>query len=106
MYMLRFVFRKSAFLDGGLRAFFGVLYASLIGFYVKFCFDYPYDCTQDFRYIVPVAVIGALFLGLGLTDRPGACIPGRDAGAACGIVCALCHGCPFRYCFGPFIRFL
>lgn len=76
VYMLRFVFRKSAFLDGGLRAFFGVLYASLIGFYVKFCFDYPYDCTQDFRYIVPVAVIGALFLGLGLTDRPGAVSPG------------------------------
>ena len=56
--LLRYVFAKNGFLCGGLRAFFGVLVASMLGMYIKFCFDYPYNCTQDFRYVVPLAVVG------------------------------------------------
>jgi len=67
--LLRYVFAKNGFLCGGLRAFFGVLVASMLGMYIKFCFDYPYNCTQDFRYVVPLAVIGALFLGMRLSEN-------------------------------------
>ena len=66
--LLRYVFAKSRFLCGGLRAFFGVLIASMLGMYFKFCFDYPYNCTQDFRYVVPLAVVGAVFLGMRLSE--------------------------------------
>ena len=67
--LLRYVFAKNGFLCGGLRAFFGVLVASMLGMYIKFCFDYPYNCTQDFRYVVPLAVVGALFLGMRLSEN-------------------------------------
>lgn len=67
--LLRYVFAKNSFLCGGLRAFFGVLVASMLGMYIKFCFDYPYNCTQDFRYVVPLAVVGALFLGMRLSEN-------------------------------------
>ncbi len=32
--------------------------------YYKFCFEYPYICTMNFRYIVPCLFVGALFIGL------------------------------------------
>ena len=31
--------------------------------YVKFCFDYPFTCTQNFRYCVPLMLVGATFTG-------------------------------------------
>ncbi|MBR2152036.1 MAG: hypothetical protein IJ944_01960 [Clostridia bacterium] len=31
--------------------------------YVKFCFDYPFTCTQNFRYCVPLLLVGATFTG-------------------------------------------
>lgn len=40
----------------------------MLGMYFKFCFDYPYNCTQDFRYVVPLAVVGAVFLGMRLSE--------------------------------------
>lgn len=32
--------------------------------YVKFCFDYPFTCTQNFRYCVPLLLVGATFTGI------------------------------------------
>ncbi len=37
--------------------------------YIKFCFDYAFFCTMDFRYIALTVVFGALYLGLMLKDR-------------------------------------
>ena len=31
--------------------------------YVKFCFDFPFTCTQNFRYCVPVLLVGTTFTG-------------------------------------------
>ena len=31
--------------------------------YVKFCFEYPFTCTQNFRYCVPLLLVGATFMG-------------------------------------------
>jgi hypothetical protein len=38
----------------------------LIGSYVKFCFEFPFYCTMDFRYIAALAVISPLFVFLAL----------------------------------------
>lgn len=46
----------------------GLLWAVLLISYVKFCFQYPSICTQDFRYIVPTLLVGGAFIGA-LTDR-------------------------------------
>lgn len=45
-----------------------ILWLIQIGFFILFNWQYPYGCTMDFRYIVPTAVIGAIYLGL-MLDR-------------------------------------
>lgn len=55
--------------DRILKAFFGILYVVIFGSYIKFCFDYPHICTQDFRYIVPTLVIGAITIGYVLNEK-------------------------------------
>lgn len=34
----------------------------LMGSYINFNIQYPFGCTMDFRYVVPTALIGAVFL--------------------------------------------
>ena len=34
----------------------------LMGSYIHFNIQYPFGCTMDFRYVVPAALIGAVFL--------------------------------------------
>ena len=69
--IIYFVVKRSEIISAPFRAFFGVLYATIMLSFVKFSFDYPHDCTMDFRYIVPTVVIGALFLGLAMTNYKG-----------------------------------
>ncbi len=40
-----------------------VCFVVLLFSYILFCFSYPFTCTMDFRYIVPVVPIAAVFLG-------------------------------------------
>ena len=47
-----------------IRFGFLILWLIQIGFFILFNVQYPYGCTMDFRYIVPTAVIGAIYLGL------------------------------------------
>lgn len=51
-----------------LNWFLGIAWAALMAGYIKFCFDFPNICTQDFRYIVPTLLIGTVFIGQAL-DR-------------------------------------
>ena len=44
--------------------FLTAFYCTMVPLYVKFCFDYPHNCTMDFRYIVPTLVITGLFAGM------------------------------------------
>ena len=37
-------------------------------YYIKFCFDFPHNCSMDFRYIVPTMVLGAFFIGAAYDD--------------------------------------
>lgn len=40
-----------------------VLYFVQLGFFIYFNIKYPFGCTMDFRYIVPLLFCGVLFLG-------------------------------------------
>ena len=44
--------------------FLTAFYFTMVPLYVKFCFDYPHNCTMDFRYIVPTLIITGLFAGM------------------------------------------
>lgn len=46
--------------------FFAIYAVTIILSYVSFCFAYPHFCSMDFRYIVPLLLIGSVCLGLGL----------------------------------------
>ena len=51
-------------INGGIRLLLGVMFATFMVFYLKFCFDYPQVCTMNFRYIVITLVICLLSLGI------------------------------------------
>lgn len=40
----------------------GCFWLVLMGSYIDFNIQYPFGCTMDFRYVVPTALIGAVFL--------------------------------------------
>ena len=61
--MARLVRKKLPGWEKEIKLFLYVFWATVIVMYVKFCFDFPHNCTMDFRYIVPTAVIGAVFIG-------------------------------------------
>ena len=46
--------------------FFVIYTLTILASYVAFCFSYPHFCSMDFRYIVPLLLIGSVFAGLGL----------------------------------------
>lgn len=55
--------RKSG-LDGISRIFFTVLAVTLLGSYYIFCFKFPFTCTMNIRYCVPLIPLFAMGLGL------------------------------------------
>lgn len=65
--MIYALIKKSNSVDCSLKAFFSVLYVVIVGSFIKFCFDFPFTCTQNFRYIVPTFIIGALSIGIVLS---------------------------------------
>ena len=44
----------------GLPSVWTLFYIAYIGFNIR----YPYTCTMDYRYIVPTAILGAIFVGI------------------------------------------
>ena len=48
-----------------------ITYVLMVFFYYIFCFAYPHHCTENIRYVSPVIVFGALFIGRTLTDLKG-----------------------------------
>ncbi|MBQ3550921.1 MAG: glycosyltransferase family 39 protein [Clostridia bacterium] len=49
-----------------------VLFVVQLGFFIYFNIKYPFGCTMDFRYIVPLLFCGILFL-CGAAERLGEC---------------------------------
>ncbi len=46
-----------------IRAFFAFFGAILLGYFVKFCIDFPMTCTVHFRYLLPLLPLGAVGIG-------------------------------------------
>ena len=58
--------RGDSGLDGPDRAFFAVFAFVILVSYYLFCFAYPYVCTMNCRYCIPLIPLCAMGLGLGL----------------------------------------
>lgn len=63
--------REDSGLDGQSRAFFSVFTLTVLLSYYLFCFAYPYVCTMNVRYCVPLIPLFAMGLGLWLKRCSG-----------------------------------
>lgn len=64
--MIYMIIRKKS-MKPAFKAFFAILTAVILGSYYIFCFEFPFTCTQNVRYIIPLITISAMFIGLWLT---------------------------------------
>ena len=96
---VRMLLRRPARLSGLGATFLGVYGAALVGNYVKFCVDYPYICSFNFRYIAPLLLLGALGIAAG-RSRAHACA-GRCLSAYTGLFAALATGVYAVWFFSP-----
>lgn len=96
---VRMLLRRPARLSGLGATFLGVYSAALVGNYVKFCVDYPYICSFNFRYIAPLLLLGALGIAAG-RSRAHACA-GRCLSAYTGLFAALATGVYAVWFFSP-----
>lgn len=55
---------KKSGLDGMSRVFFGMLAVTMLISYYVFCFKFPFTCTMNIRYCVPLIPLFAMGLGL------------------------------------------
>lgn len=62
---VRMLVRRPARLSGLGAAFLGMYGVVLVGYYLKFCLDYPYICSFNFRYVAPLLLLCALGLAAG-----------------------------------------
>ncbi len=63
---LMFVVKKSKQVDKTEKIFLVFFQILMFVYYIKFCFDFPHNCSMDYRYIVPTCILGALFIGASL----------------------------------------
>lgn len=77
------------------KTFFGLFYILMIANFYKMCYDYPFTCTMNFRYITPTVIVTSLFCGLfmaqkknGETSKPVKAVSYAITGAA-GLFCLL-----------------
>lgn len=96
---VRMLLRRPARLSGLGATFLGVYGAALVGNYVKFCVDYPYICSFNFRYIAPLLLLGALGIAAG-RSRAHACA-GRCLSAYTGLFALLATGVYAVWFFSP-----
>ena len=67
--MVYALFKKFENVPRALKFSLYILYVTIMGTFVNFCFTHAHDCTMDFRYIVPTVVIGSIFIGIFLTSE-------------------------------------
>ncbi|MBP3647097.1 MAG: glycosyltransferase family 39 protein [Clostridia bacterium] len=68
VFFIRWLIIKNPHADGMTKGFLTFYGGMLIVNYLSFCMQYPYICTFNFRYILPVLLLCALALGA-LADR-------------------------------------
>lgn len=64
--MMIYILIKKSTMQGIFKVFFAVMYITLMYSYISFCIKYPYDCTEQVRYVMLTIVIGAIFIGSGI----------------------------------------
>lgn len=64
------MFSKRTQMDAPTRVFFAVTYLVLLVSYYLFCFRFPFTCTMNIRYCVPLIPLSAMGLGLLLQTHP------------------------------------
>ena len=96
---VRMLLRRPARLSGLGATFLGVYGAALAGNYVKFCVDYPYICSFNFRYIAPLLLLGALGIAAG-RSRAHPCA-GRCLSVYTGLFALLATGVYAVWFFSP-----
>ena len=62
-FIISMISKKSG-VSGIERAFYGVLALTMLGSYYVFCFRFPFTCTMNIRYCVPLIPLFAMGLGL------------------------------------------
>ena len=67
--------RKDSGLDGMSRVFFLVFAATMIICYYLYCFKFPFTCTMNIRFLVPMISLCAMGLGLLLQRFSGQSLP-------------------------------
>lgn len=70
--------RKIWHVDKVMKIFLAILYMGILGFYINFCLEYAHTCTMDFRYIVPIMIIGAVMIGLAVNELDKRKSPKKD----------------------------
>lgn len=58
-----FAIKKTKHTDTTEKVFVLFYQILLFCYFIKFCFDFPHNCSMDYRYIVPTMVLGAFFIG-------------------------------------------
>ena len=66
--LIRMLCRKSDRLNGAERVYFALLTAVILGSYYWFCLKYPFTCTYNIRYCMPLIPLCAMGLGLFLQN--------------------------------------
>ncbi len=56
--------KKSKYLERDMKLFIVSYHLLLFVNFIIFSFQYPHNCSMDFRYILPTMITGALFVGL------------------------------------------
>lgn len=56
--------KKNSALNNVQKIFVALIYVVFFASYYIFCFQFPFVCTENIRYAVPLIIIGAFFVGL------------------------------------------
>ena len=72
VFFIRMLIRERGRFDGVTKVFLGSYAAIIMGNYIIFCLQYPYICSFNFRYILPVVMLCALALGLAAQEKKSA----------------------------------
>ena len=55
--------KENSALNNAHKIFIALIYAVFFVSYYIFCFQFPFVCTENIRYAVPLIILGAFFTG-------------------------------------------
>ena len=66
VFLMIWLFKKNTATDFVTKAFFVIIFFTILISYYIFCFQFPYVCTENIRYCIPVIPILGIGLGYGV----------------------------------------